>query len=97
MGRKGTNLAAFLVGYDLHKPVQNYADLFDKLKSYATWWHGLDSTWIVKAALTTAQLRDQLMEHIDRDDDLLVVEITGANWGSYGFTTELSAWLKANV
>lgn len=90
-------MRTFLVGYDLNKPVQNYADLFAKLKSVGTWWHGLDSTWMVKVALTAPQLRDQLMEHIDRNDDLLVVEVTGANWGSYGFTTELSEWLKVNV
>lgn len=59
-----------LVGYDLYKPLQNYKDLIDKLKGFATWWHHLDSTWLVRTNLTAPQLRDQLKTLIDSDDEL---------------------------
>jgi hypothetical protein len=33
-----------LVGYDLNKPGQDYAELKEYLKAQGTWWHALDST-----------------------------------------------------
>lgn len=36
-----------LVGYDLNRPGQNYTELIEYLKSQVTWWHHLDSTWLV--------------------------------------------------
>lgn len=40
--------ASILVGYDLNRPHQDYGDLIDAIKALGTWWHCLDSTWIVK-------------------------------------------------
>jgi len=56
-----------------------------------------DSTWIVsKTDLTAEQIRDRLLPHIDRTDELLVAKLTGeAAW--YGFDTEGSNWLKENL
>ena len=40
-------MATMLIGYDLNRPGQNYDDLFDEIKNLGTWWHCLDSTWLV--------------------------------------------------
>lgn len=71
-------MATLLVGYDLNKPGQQYSALIDKLKALPNWWHGLDSTWIVQAPMTPAQLRDHLSPYLDRSDELLVVETSQA-------------------
>ena len=87
---------SYLIGYDLNRPGGNYAELIDAIKLIGTWWHCLDSTWIVKTDLTAVQIRDALSPHIDSSDELLVVKLSGeAAW--IGFDDKCSSWLKANL
>jgi hypothetical protein len=87
---------SYLVGYDLHRPGQNYPELFEAIKKVGTWWHCLDSTWIVKSDLGPVQVRDSLSPHIDANDCLLVAALSGeAAW--IGFKEECSSWLKQNL
>ena len=41
-----------IVGYDLNKPGQDYEQLWKRLREFGTWWHHLDSTWIVRTEMT---------------------------------------------
>ncbi|SEL63912.1 hypothetical protein SAMN04488505_102737 [Chitinophaga rupis] len=89
-------MKTYLIGYDLNKPHQDYPELINKIKQFKTWWHYLDSTWIVKSDLTAAQIREYLKPHIDSNDELLVVSLTGEGaW--YGFNDKGSKWLKNNL
>jgi hypothetical protein len=82
----------FLIGYDLHRPGQNYPELFAVIQKFPAWWHRLDSTWIVKSDLGVVEIRDLLMDHTDSTDALLVVELAGpAAW--VGFTDDAGQWL----
>jgi hypothetical protein len=90
-------MGLFLIGYDLIKPGKNYNELFEAIKSLSTtWWHCLDSTWIIKSSRSEAQIRDSLLNHIDANDRLLVVSLSGG-WASYGFNGECTSWLKSNL
>jgi hypothetical protein len=86
-----------LVGYDLNRPGQGYPDLIERLKSYGTYWHHLDSTWIIKTSDAATTVRDELKAFIDKNDELLVINITGdvAAWS--GFNTKGSTWLKDHL
>lgn len=65
-------MSTLLIGYDLNKPGQDYAELIKCLKSVGTsWWHRLDSTWLIKTSMTPAELRDELRAHMDSGDELL--------------------------
>jgi hypothetical protein len=89
-------MASYLIGYDLNKSGQDYNTLIERIKKFGTWWHCLDSTWIVKSDLNSAQIRDALSPLIDGNDELLVVKLTGeAAW--VGFSDECSKWLKNNL
>jgi hypothetical protein len=90
-------MKSFLIGYDLNKPGQDYDDLFAAIKGLAgTWWHCLDSTWIIKSNSTAVSIRDALIPHIDKSDELLVVELSGIGaW--VGFNDKCSGWLKENL
>jgi hypothetical protein len=90
-------MGTFLVGYDLDKPDQNYPDLINKLKSYETWWHHLDSTWLIKATSTAAKLRDELEAHIGKADKLLVIEVTNVAWATTGLPDTANEWLRSCV
>ena len=93
----GESMASILIGYDLNKPEKDYDDLIAAIKeNFGTWWHHLDSTWIVKTEQTVVEVRDLLKAHIDANDELLVVALTGAGaW--MGFNKRGSDWLKNNL
>lgn len=64
-----------LITYDLHKPGQNYEGLHEEIKKYGTWWHHLDSTWLVSTTDTPTQCMKKLRQHMDDNDNLLVIEV----------------------
>lgn len=46
----------YLITYDLKKPGQDYSNVHDAIKSCGTWWHYLESTWLVDSYLTAEQI-----------------------------------------
>lgn len=90
-------MATYLIGYDLNKSDKDYDGLIGAIKALSdTWWHHLDSTWLVKHAGPAATIRDVLKPHIDSNDELLVVKLTGEGaWA--GFNEKGSTWLKENL
>ncbi len=90
-------MATLLVGYDLKKPGQDYDPLIDKLKSFGTWWHHLDSTWLIKTEHTPKAVRDVLKPLIDANDELLVIDVSGRAAAWMGFNQRGSEWIKDNL
>jgi len=90
-------MKTFLIGYDLNKAGQNYEALFEAIKSIPNyWWHHLDSTWLIVTddSKTAAGIRDILRRHIDANDELLIINVTGAERAWMGFNDKGSNWLK---
>ncbi len=90
-------MKTLLVGYDLNQPDQDYADLIEKLKSFGTWWHHLDSTWLIRAELTAKEMRDILKPLIGSSDEVLVIEVTGCSAAWMGFNQKASDWIKEHL
>lgn len=86
-----------MIGYDLNAAGQRYEDLIEKLKSLGAWWHHLDSTWLLKTSLTAKQMRDELKQYLDSNDELLVIDVTGQSWASQGFSERANSWLTSNL
>ena len=73
-----------IITYDLCSPGRNYDDLYEKIKSYGTWAHICESTWIIS---TTDSCSD--------NDRLFVAALTGgAAWSN---VLCKSNWLKENL
>ena len=70
-----------LISYDLNKPGKNYAGLYKEIKKAGTWWHHLDSTWIIDTNLSPNDWQRRLQKHLDNNDNLLVVEICNNHQG----------------
>lgn len=68
-------MTVYCVSYDLNKAGQNYDALYDELKNSASWWHYLDSTWLISSAETADQLSTRLLKHLDKNDYLLVIKV----------------------
>lgn len=92
-------MSMLLVGYDLNRTGQEYAKVIEYLEGYGTYWHHLDSTWLIKTSKSCADVIDEMRAKklIDSNDEILVVNITGDNAAWYGFSEKGSAWLKKNL
>ena len=65
----------YVISYDLNKPGQNYSGLFKAIKNLGSWWHYLDSTWLVDSSLTATKISDILNTKIDKNDSLLIFRL----------------------
>ena len=68
-------MRVLLVTYDLNKPGQNYDGLYDLLKSANSWWHHLDSTWILYTRLSPEIWSQKIRSVIDSGDHFLIIEV----------------------
>ena len=90
-------MATYIVGYDIHPTRdEKYDNLIEAIKAYGTWWHHLDSTWVIVTDKSVAQIRDDLQQHMYKDDQLLIVQ-SGKIAAWYGFSDNGSNWLKKNL
>ena len=85
-----------LITYDLNKQGQDYKTLHEKIKSIGTWWHCLESVWIVKSNNSASEIRDFLKTYIDSNDELLVIRVT-KGWATQGLSDKCNKWLKDNL
>jgi hypothetical protein len=85
----------YQIDYDLRKQ-RDYAALYDRIRSYRTYCHALESTWVIATDQTAAQVRDYLSQAMDNDDGLLVTLLAGeAAWRN--LAPEVSQWLKQQL
>jgi hypothetical protein len=86
-------MACKLISYDLDNPNRNYDDLYEAIKGLGSWWHCLESVWLVDTTKTTAQVRDTLKAELDRGDKLAVFNLAGG-WATYNLSDECNTWLR---
>lgn len=88
-------MSVYQINYDLRKQ-KDYPSLIERIKSYGTWCHPLESVWIIVTNQTAAQVRDYLATVMDNDDGILVTRLQGeAAW--YGLSNEVSQWIQSNL
>lgn len=86
-----------LIGYDLNKAGQDYSELIAGIKGYGTWWHHLDSTWLIRTEHSVKEVRNTLKSLIDVNDELLVVDVTGRSAAWTGFNQKGIDWLQQHL
>ena len=64
----------YVVSYDLRKPGRDYKGLFDELQVSPSWWHYLESTWLIVTTESANELYNRLRTHLDQDDSILVIQ-----------------------
>jgi hypothetical protein len=89
-------MPAQLISYDLITPGKDYASLHNGIKALGSWWHCLESTWIVDTTANAASIRDQLADYIDANDKLLVVGLDG-NWATQHLGANCNDWLRTHL
>lgn len=64
-----------LISYDLKGASRDYSKLHNEIKKARAWWHYLESTWIISTNHDTEQWQRRLRRHIEKNDNLLVIEV----------------------
>ena len=91
-------VASILIAYDVH-PARGeaYDGLVEAIQSLGTWWHHLETVWIVQCTDTPGEIRDKLKSRIGSEDQLLVIDISGDTAGWIGINDAGSKWLTGNI
>lgn len=84
----------YSITYDLRRPGRNYDTLIEAIKSYGTWWHQTESVWFIVSYQNAADIRNNLMKHIDGNDLLFVIALR-REWAAIGFKENEYSWLKS--
>lgn len=72
----------YLISYDLNTPGKNYEALYEAIKgaSNGVWCKPLRSVYIIQSSLSAKAIYDRLVPCLDKNDNVLVVEITQNYW-----------------
>lgn len=85
-----------LITYDLKQPGRDYAGLYEAIKRCGTsWWHYLDSAWLVDTAMAPDLVVAELRKHTDANDLLLVIKVTPPYQG--WLPKDAWEWINARV
>ena len=88
-------MTVYCVSYDLNKTGQKYNALIEELKESPSWWHYLDSTWLIYTSETADQLSARLLKHTDQNDRLLIIKVVREYQG--WLTEEAWEWIREHI
>lgn len=87
-----------LISYDLNGVGKDYEDVTRYIKSLGHWAKPLRSQWLVKTDLRLMDIVTGLRLHgLDKDDSLLVVEVTRQHAAWYQLSPAVSDWIQSNL
>lgn len=89
-------MKTYLISYDLNNKSKEYNFLYEEIKRSDTWWHYLESVWIITSREDLYNLRMRLQNLLDKDDSLLVIDIHGGQADGW-LPTDAWDWLKNNT
>lgn len=93
-------MKVFLISYDLGVPETStdYAIIKKYVESFPKWMKPLKSQWFVASSIKSAgDIRDDFRSLTDRNDKLMVLDVTDDSWATYGFSDTCNNWLKNNL
>ncbi len=86
-----------LVSYDLVAPGKDYEPLWDFLKSHNSWATPLLSVYLVKSQQTASDFLDSVRRHVDSNDKVIVIDVTGDTAAWVNLDPKVSEWIKSNI
>jgi len=64
----------FLIAYEHKNKSRDYTAFFESIKGLGTsWWHYLDTVWIVKTTKNASDIFASIEPHIDKETDLIFI------------------------
>lgn len=90
-------MKSYLIIYQISLPEASYTNLITYLKTASQWARPSANTWIIKTTSDVATIRDGVRDRIVKTDKVLVIDVSGANWGTFNVTKEVTDWMKNNL
>lgn len=85
----------YMVSYDLNKSGQDYKGLHEELEKSPSWWHYLESAWLIYTSESASQLYERIGKHIDENDYAIAIEVKG---NYQGWLPEKAwEWIRSHV
>jgi hypothetical protein len=84
-------MGIFAVSYDLRAPGRDYQSLYNALGRYQH-CHMMESFWLLDTPKSASNIRDDLSQHIDQNDQLFVGELK-RHWAA-AKKDKCTEWLK---
>lgn len=83
----------YCISYDLGKPKRDYENLFSFLESFKDNFHALESVWFVRTGLSAKEIKSQISNLIDGDDQVFVIEVQ-KHW-SFKINKNIPDWMRS--
>jgi len=96
LNQSTSHMACKIITYDLDKPNRNYGELFEAIKDIGSWWHCVESVWIVDTTKSVSTIRDTLKQHLDSGDKLAVLTLT-SGWATRNLSDDCNDWLRNHL
>ena len=91
-------ISTTLVAYDVHPPHGDHQDqLNDAIKTLGSWWHHLETVWIVRTKYTPNEILEILKSAVGSDDQLLIADLTGGTATWSGINDAGDKWLRDSI
>ncbi|MEO9964449.1 MAG: hypothetical protein ABJF11_01600 [Reichenbachiella sp.] len=84
-------MSVYCISYDLKS--ENYENLIDAIQAYGIWWHQSESTWLIESSQSAKQILDNLNNHLQNEDKIIVIQVH-KHWWATGHTDEEYKWMK---
>ena len=88
-------MSAHIITYDLSQPGRNYDELYARIKSYPAYAMITESSWAVATNRSPEEVRDHLVQALDRNDTLFISTLGDSAWA--GLSRDIADWLKENL
>ena len=85
----------YIVSFDLCMPGRNYESLYQTLKRFGQWGKLTESTWAVVSEMNHVQIRDYLMQYLDKNDRLVVV--LSGKAAAWNRVMAENQWVRENI
>lgn len=73
----------YLISYDLKVPGKDYDALYKVLKSASSWWHYLDSTWLIYTNDSVDTWQNRIKTSIDNNDYFIIVHFDSQSYSGW--------------
>lgn len=86
-----------LITYNL-TPNRDYTAFFNAIKSSpaTTWWHYIDSTWLIKTDELPEAMLERFRPHINEGTDTILITKTDTSVYNGWLPKEAHEWIKAH-
>lgn len=72
-----------IISYDLKGTTKDYSNLINSIKEYGSWWHYLESFWLLYTDKSVSELTENLTTYLDKEDRMLIIDTLSNSYNGW--------------